>query len=91
MPRFKYIKARLSEKLEIPEDAFSASSRLQIIGNCILVSNCKKILRYRSENIEILTSDSIISICGEHLKCIYFYEGSIEIRGEYSDISFRKR
>ncbi|MBQ8836993.1 MAG: YabP/YqfC family sporulation protein [Clostridia bacterium] len=88
LPSFKYVRHKLSKTLELPEDSFGTSCRLQIIGNCAILCGCKKILKYKSEEITVLTKDGITVFCGEHLKCIYFFEGTIEISGEIHCVRF---
>ncbi len=82
MPIFKMVRNKLSKSLELPEDALGGTYRLQIIGNCAIVVGCIKILKYKSEEITVLTKEGSVSVCGEHLKCIYFFEGTVEIRGD---------
>ena len=91
MSKFKYVRQKLSEKLELPEDALSNCSRLQIIGNSAILCSCKKILKYKSEEISVLTKDGIVAFCGEHLKCMYFFEGTIELCGEINCVRFEKK
>ena len=81
----------LSEKLELPEDAFGFAPRVQMFGKRIIVSGCKKLLKYQSDEIVILCSDSVVSIFGEHLKCMYFFEGTVEICGEIFTVCFEDR
>ena len=91
MVKFKYIRRSLSDRMEIPEDTLGNIFRLQIIGDCAILSGCRKILKYKSEEIVVLTKESAISFCGEHLKCVYFFEGTIEIKGNFSGIGIQKR
>ena len=91
MGNFKYISKRLSEKLELPEDAVSDSFRLQLIGEGLIVCGCKKLLKYKSEEIVLLTGDSVITLLGKGMKCIYFFEKTIEIRGDFTDIRLENR
>lgn len=91
MAGFKYIRRRLSEKLELPEDALGAASRVQIMGSCAILSGCKKLLKYKSEEIVALTKDSVVVFTGCGLKCLYFFEGTIEICGEICNVGFEKR
>lgn len=91
MASFKYIRHRISEKLELPEDSLSATHRVQIIGSTAILSGCKKLLKYKSEEIVALTKDSVVTFCGEHLKCVYFFEGTVEICGEINNVGFEKR
>ncbi len=90
MSKFKYVRQKLSEKLELPEDALSNCARLQIIGNCAILCGCKKILKYKSEEISVLTKDGVVVLCGEHLKCIYFFESTIEICGNINCVRYEK-
>lgn len=91
MPIFKIVRNKISKGLELPEDAFGGTYRLQIIGNCAILVGCIKILKYKSEEITVLTKDGCISICGQHLKCIYFFEGTVEIRGDMSGIRMDRK
>lgn len=91
MARFRYVRHRLSEKLELPEDALGASYRLQLIGDCVMITGCKKILKYRAEEITAATCGADISVRGTHLKCVYFFEGTIEVRGDILEIGILKR
>lgn len=91
MPKFKYIRNKLSNTLELPEDSFGTSCRLQIIGNSAILCGCKKILKYKSEEIAVLTKDGVTVFCGEHLKCLYFFEETIEICGNLSCVRFENR
>ena len=91
MASFKNIRHGLSGKLELPEDSLGAAYRLQLIGNTAILCGCRKLLKYKSEEITALTKDATISFLGEHLKCVYFFEGTIEICGEISGIGIEKR
>lgn len=82
---------RLSKTLELPEDSLGNISRLQVIGECAILCGCKKILKYKSEEIAVLTKDGTISFEGEHLKCLYFFEETIEIRGKIHNVRFEKK
>ena len=91
MNRFRYVRHKLSEKLELPEDALGSAYRLQMIGDCVLIGGCKKILKYKPDEITALAKGAEISVRGEHLKCVYFFEGTIEVRGEIGGIGILKR
>ena len=91
MANLKLLRHKLSEKLELPEDSIASTYRVQIIGNCAIICGAKKILKYKSEEISILASDATVTFTGSALKCIYFFEGTIEISGEISAIGFEKR
>lgn len=91
MSRFKPIRQRLSEKLELPEDTFGRGVRLQILGGYAILSGCRKLLKYNSDEITVLTEDGTISFFGDHLKCKYFFEGTIELSGEIGNITIEKR
>lgn len=91
LANFKYVRHRLSERLELPEDTLGAAYRLQLIGNCVILSGCRKILKYKSEEIVTLTKDATVTFTGEHLKCLYFFEGTVEICGEFRGIRIEKR
>lgn len=91
MTRFRYVRHRLSEKLELPEDALGASYRLQMIGDCVLIGGCRKILKYKPDEITAAASGADISVRGEHLKCVYFFEGTIEVRGDIAQIGIAKK
>lgn len=91
LARFKYIRHGLSEKLELPEDSLGVTYRLQLIGNTVILTGCRKLLKYKSEEIVVLTKEATISFSGCHLKCVYFFEGTIELCGEISAIGIEKR
>ena len=59
MAKFKYIRNRLSEKLELPEDAMCHTYRLQVIGSTAILCGCKKMLKYKSEEIVLLTKENL--------------------------------
>lgn len=83
--------APLSEKLELPEDALGAAYRLQMIGDCVLIGGCRKILKYKPDEITAAASGADISVRGAHLKCVYFFEGTIEVRGDVTEIGITKK
>ena len=91
MACFRVIRHGLSGKLELPEDSLGAAYRLQLIGNTAILCGCRKLLKYKSEEIVALTKEATISFTGEHLKCVYFFEGTLEIRGEIGGIGITKR
>ncbi len=91
MKKFRYMRQRFSQKLELPEDSLGNVLRLQIIGNCAILCNCKKILKYKSEEISVLTKHNVVTFKGEHLKCIYFFEGNIEICGDFCNVEFENK
>lgn len=91
MANFKYVRHKISKGLELPEDALGAVCRLQIIGNCAILCGCRKILKYKSDEIIVLTQEGVTAFCGEHLKCVYFFEGTIEISGNISSVRLEKR
>lgn len=88
---FRYIRRKLSEKLELPEDSLGSSLRVQIIGNRIIICGGKKLIKYKSEEISVLCKDEVITVTGRQLKCMYFYEGTVEIAGEISTVGFEDR
>ena len=91
MPDFRIIRNKLSKSLEIPEDALGSAYRLQIIGNCAILCGCLKLLKYKSEEISALTKDKTVTFCGEHLKCVYIFEGTLEITGDICGVRIEKR
>ena len=91
MGKWKMMRARLAASLELPEDAMGNAHRLQLVGNTAMLCGCKKLLKYKSEEIAALTADAVITFSGAHLKCVYFYEGTIEICGEIRNIGIEKR
>ena len=91
MANFRFVRHKLSKTLELPEDSLGAAYRLQIIGNCAILCGCRKLLLYKSEEISALTNDGVITFCGEHLKCTYFFEETIEISGEFTGVRIEKR
>ena len=91
MAKFQPVRNKLSGKLELPEDSLGAAYRLQVIGNTAILCGCRKLLKYKSEEIAALTKEATITFSGEHLKCVYFFEGTIEIHGEISGIGIEKR
>lgn len=91
MSKFRYMRKKLSEKLELPEDMLGNSFRMQIIGACLILCGCKKLLKYKSEEIIALTADTVVTISGNQMKCVYFFEGTIEISGNFSNIAFENR
>ena len=91
MSKFRYVRHRLSEKLELPEDALGAAYRLQMIGDCVLIGGCRKILKYKPDEITAAASGADISVRGERLKCVYFFEGTIEVRGDIAQIGIVKK
>ena len=91
MAKFRKLRNKLSEKLELPEDALSGAYRIQVIGDCAVLCGCKKLLKYQPDEIIALTGEANISFRGTHLKCAYFYEGTIEVRGDIAEIGMDKR
>lgn len=91
MSRFKAIRSHLSERLSLPEDAIGAGYRLQLFGGHASLSGCRKLLKYSSEEISALTAEGIVSFHGTHLKCKYFFEGTIELSGEIGSVLIEKR
>ena len=91
MSKFRYVRHRLSEKLELPEDALGAAYRLQMIRDCVLIGGCRKILKYKPDEITAAASGADISVRGAHLKCVYFFEGTIEVRGDVTEIGIAKK
>ena len=91
MAKLRRLRSRLSEKLELPEDALSSAYRIQVLGDCAVLCGCKKLLKYQADEIVALVSDAKISFRGTHLKCAYFFEGTIEIRGDIAEIGMEKR
>lgn len=88
---FKYIRRGLSQKLELPEDSLGSAYRLQLIGDTVILCGCRKLLKYKSEEIAVLAKDAVLRITGEHLKCLYFFENTIEISGSIQGIGIEKR
>ena len=91
MADFRFVRHKLSKTLELPEDSLGTAYRLQIIGNCAILCGCRKLLKYKSEEIYALTKDGVVTFCGEHLKCVYFFEETIEICGELNCVRIEKR
>ncbi len=91
MAKFQHVRNRLSGKLDLPEDSLGGAYRLQLIGNTAMLCGCRKLLKYKSEEITALTKEATITFMGEHLKCMYFFEGTIEICGEINEIRIEKR
>lgn len=88
---FKFIKNKLSSKLHLPADSLGRTYRLQIIGENAILCGCKKILKYKAEEISVLTHDAIITFSGEHMKCICFFDDNIEIRGIFKGVSLERK
>ena len=86
MSSFSVIRHKISKSLELPEDVLGAAFRIQIIGNTVILCGCKKILNYTSEAITVLTKEGTVTLCGRYLKCLYFFENTIEISGEISSV-----
>ena len=91
MAKFRHVRNTLSGKLELPEDSLGAAYRLLVIGDTAILCGCRQLLKYKSEEITALTKEAAIAFTGEHLKCMYFFEGTIEICGEISGIGIEKR
>ena len=91
MSCFSAIRHKISKSLELPEDVLGAVFRIQLIGNTAIMCGCKKILNYTSEDITVLTKDGTVTFCGMHLKCLYFFENTIEIAGEISNVRIDKK
>lgn len=81
----------LSKRLEIPEDTLGMVCRLQWIGNTVTVSGVRKILKYSCEEITVLTREGTLTFQGEHLKCAYFFEATVELCGEIISVVLEKR
>lgn len=88
MKKFRLARHILSQTLELPEDAIGSAFRLQIIGNCSILCGCKKLLKYKSEEIIALTKDGTVTFSGEHLKCVYFFDGTLELSGDFNGVRF---
>ena len=86
MSSFGVIRHKISKSLELPEDALCSAYRIQIIGNTAILCGCKKILNYTSEEITVLTKDGVVSFNGKSLKCMYFFENTIELCGVISNV-----
>lgn len=91
MSKFGFIRRRIADTLDFPEDAVGKAFRLQIIGSTAILNGCRKILKYKSEEISALTFDGIITFCGEHLKCVCFFGNTLEIKGEIQGVRIEKR
>lgn len=91
MAKFKHIRHNLSGKLELPEDALGTAYRLQLIGDSAILCGCRKLLKYTSEEVVALTKEAAVSFIGMHLKCVYFFEGTVEICGDIRQIGIEKR
>lgn len=91
MSRFRYVRRRLSAGLELPEDALGAAYRLELVGDCALLAGCRKILKYKSDEITAAAHGADISVRGTDLKCVYFFEGTIEVRGDIAEIGIVKK
>ena len=91
MAAFKSFKRGLSERLELPEDALGDSYRLQLFEGRAILTGCRKLLKYKSEEIVVLAKGGILSFFGEHLKCKYFFEGTVELSGNFHGITIEKR
>ena len=89
--KLKYLRRKFSEKLELPEDSLGTAPRIQIIGDRVIISCSKKVLKYKAEEIVILCKEEIVTVTGKQLKCVYFYEETVEITGEFSAIGFERR
>ena len=89
MSKFKSLHQSLSMRLSLPEDALHQSYRLQVFSGYAILSGCRKLLKYNSEEIAALTKEGTVRFLGAHLKCKYFFEGTVELCGESTAINSR--
>lgn len=91
MSTYRSVRHRLSERLELPEDSLGGSYRLQLFDAHAILSGCRKLLKYKSEEIVVLTASGTVSFLGEHLKCKYFFEGTVELTGDFRSIVIERK
>lgn len=82
---------RFSEKTDLPENIFLGSSVINIIQNSELsVENCKGILVYEAERIELKTSDFIVCIEGENMTLKSYFGSHISVKGKIKSVSLEE-
>ena len=91
MQKFKVAKSKFLNALELPEDSLGGMFRLQIIGGHAILSGCIKLLQYKSTEIIALTKSGTVTFCGEHLKCVSFFDKTLEICGELNAVRFENK
>lgn len=77
------ITKRFSDKTDLPEDIFIGASVINIIQNSeVSVENCKAILLYESDKIELKTSAFIVCIEGENMTLKSYFGSHITVKGK---------
>ena len=76
------ITKRFADKTDLPEDIFPGTSVINIIQNSeVSVENCKAILLYESNKIELKTSAFIVCIEGENMTLKSYFGSHITVKG----------
>ena len=79
----------LKKAISLPSDALFGEVRIEVRGReLLLVSGCRRILKYSSEEIMLKLKGFCVCIDGRGLLCTAYHYGSVSIEGEICNISF---
>lgn len=81
---------RLSKRLSLPADIFTAACVLTVTGRyCILIENYKGIIEYTENRIRIQTKQYILAIKGNELRIAFFTDEEMQIEGKINCIEYQ--
>ncbi|MBE6573948.1 MAG: hypothetical protein E7652_06100 [Ruminococcaceae bacterium] len=80
----------LSDALEMPENIFPGVSDINIIQNTELsVENCRGILLYESDEIQLRMQRFVLCIKGEELSLKSYFGSHVSIKGNIESVEFK--
>lgn len=83
------LKNKISRALELPENVFSDTDRLEIIcGREAVVEGCKGVLEYDGEHIKLDMGKTTMLFKGAELIMERMSEQSVVIRGKIASVEF---
>ena len=83
------VKAKIAEKLNIPEDISEGLPIVTVTGNCeVYVENYKGIIEYGKNCIRIQTKRCRICFTGKNLEIVYYTNADMKITGELESICY---
>lgn len=75
--------------VSLPSDALFGEVRIEMRGKrTLMVTGCRKILKYSTEEIVLHLKGFCLCVCGEGLQCTAYHYGSVSVEGEIRCLSF---
>lgn len=83
------LKKSLSDIFELPQEMFGNTSSITVTSNIeILVNECRGVLVYELNEIQLRLCDMILKIYGSNLTLKTYFGSQISIKGKIDELKF---